>query len=350
MAIGLDVGDRWCHWCVVDADGNAAEEGRVQTNRQAVFELFIKRQSTRVALEVGTHSPWVSRLLEACGHEVIVANPRQVRLIYAGRNKDDKLDARALGRLARVDPQLLHPIRHRGAQAQVDLARLRARDNLVRSRTCLINHVRGAVKSYGERLPRCSTRSFSDQSELEMPEALKPALLPILEQIRQLTVQIKDIERQLQNMAEQQYPETKLLCQVPGVGVLTSLAYILTIEDPSRFAKSREVGPYLGLTQRRHASGERDPKLRITKAGDSMVRRLLVGSAQYILGPFGPDNDLRRFGLAIVDRGGRYAKKRAVVAVARKLSVLLHRLWVTGEVYEPLRKASSVPEGATVAA
>ena len=129
--------------------------------------------------------------------------------------------------------------------------------------------------------------------------------------------------------------------QVKGVGPITALAYGLTLENAEHFAKSRAVGPYLGLVPKQEDSGESQPQLGISKAGDTMVRKLLVGSAHYILGPFGPDTDLRGYGLRLCERGGKNAKKRAAVAVARKLAVLLHRLWVSGEVYEPLGYASS---------
>ena len=141
-----------------------------------------------------------------------------------------------------------------------------------------------------------------------------------------------------------------LLRQVPGVGALTALTYVLTLEDPARFADPRAVGSYLGLRPRQADSGDLSPQLHVTKAGDEMLRRLLVGAAHYILGPFGPDTDLRRWGLGLAARGGKRGKRLAVVAVARKLSVLLLRLWATGEAYEPLRNAAgegrSLPESA----
>jgi transposase len=129
------------------------------------------------------------------------------------------------------------------------------------------------------------------------------------------------------------------LRQVEGVGPLTALTFVLTLEDPYRFEKSRSVGAYLGLVPASDKSGDRDPQRRISKEGDEMLRKLLVGSAHYILGPFGGDSDLRRHGEKIASRGAKNAKKRAAVAVARKLAVLLHRLWVTGEVYDPLYNA-----------
>jgi transposase len=290
----------------------------------------------RIAIEAGTHSPWASRVLEECGHEVLVANARKLRLIYANKRKTDEVDAENLARLARVDPKLLYPLKHRGEESQAHLAIVRARQALVGARTQLVNHVRGAVKSFGARLPKCPARSFHNKAPEHIPEALLPALGPVLEQIGSLTERIKDYDRKLETISEDHYPETKLLRQVEGIGPLTALTFVLTVEDPHRFKKSRAVGAYLGLVPATDRSGDSDPQKRISKEGDEMLRKLLVGSAHYVLGPFGKDSDLRRHGEKVASRGAKNAKKRAVVAVARKLCVLLHRLWVTGEVYEPL--------------
>jgi transposase len=292
--------------------------------------------SSRVALEVGTHSPWVSRLLVACGHEVVVANARRVRLISETPTKSDRLDAEKLARLARVDPKLLSPLQHRGEQVQADRALLRSRDALVQTRSRLIVHVRSLVKSWGERLPRCSAEAFSHRAEAHLPAPLRQGLEPILKTIGELTKRIRSYDQRIEELGKSCYAQSELLQQVAGVGALTAVAYMLTLENPLRFGSSRMVGAYLGLVPRQDQSGGRDPELRITKAGDGYTRRLLVQAAHYILGPFGPDTDLRRYGEAIAKRGGQNAKKRAVVAVARKLAVLLHHLWVTGEVYEPL--------------
>jgi transposase len=267
---------------------------------------------------------------------VLVANARKLGLIYASKHKTDELDAENLARLARLDPKLLYPLKHRGEVCQAHLAIIRSRQALVSCRTQLVNHVRGAVKSFGARLPKCPAVSFHKKAAAHIPEALWPALGPILETIGSLTERIRDYERQLEMICQEHYPETDLLRQVEGVGVLTALTFVLTLEDPSRFEKSRSVGAYLGLVPARDQSGDRDPQKHISKEGDEMLRKLLVGSAHYILGPFAKDSDLRRHGEKIASRGGKNAKKRAAVAVARKLSVLLHRLWVTGEVYDPL--------------
>jgi transposase len=340
MTAGLDLGDRYSYLCLIDTvSGEVVEEGRLRTTPEALRRRFSSERKLRIAIEAGTHSPWVSRVLEECSHEVLVANARKLRLIYANARKTDKVDAENLARLARLDPKLLYPLKHRGEESQAHMASIRSRQALVSARTQLVNHVRGAVKSFGGRLPKCPARSFHNRAPEHIPEALRPALEPILEQIGSLTERIRDYERQLETISEAHYPETELLRQVEGVGPLTALCFVLTLEDPHRFEKSRSVGAYLGLVPARDQSGDRDPQRRISKEGDEMLRRLLISSAHYILGPFGSDSDLRRHGEKIASRGGKNAKKRAAVAVARKLSVLLHRLWVSGEIYDPLYNA-----------
>jgi len=341
LTIGMDLGDKYSRYCILDACGEVLESGRVATTRSGMERRFGRMEPCRVALEVGTHSPWVQRLLSEAGHEVVVANPRQVRLIYQSASKNDPLDAERLARLARVDPKLLSPVEHRSACRQEALAVLRSRQALVEARTKLVNHVRGTVKSYGSRIKSCSTPSFHRQAATQIPDGLRPALSPVLEVIADLTLRIRRTERQIAQLAEERYPETRLLRAVSGVGALTALWYVLALGDPHRFRRSRSVGAYLGLRPRQSQSGKSDPELHITKAGDKELRRLLVCAAQYILGPFGSDSDLRRFGLAVAARGRKNAKKRAVVAVARKLAVLLHALWTHAEVYEPLRNSQA---------
>jgi transposase len=345
--IGIDVSDKYSRVCVLDGSGAVVEEGRVATTGPAFRRRFSAAPPARVAIEAGAHSAWISRLLEEAGHEVFVANPRRLRLIYENDKKSDRVDAEWLARVARLDATLLAPIHHRDSESQAALALLRARDVLVRARTQLVNHVRGTVKAFGLRLPRCSTHSFVRQITPSLPATLAPLLAPVLEAIDTVSGQIRAYDRHVAALADSSYPETRRLRQVPGVGPVTALTYVLTLEDPERFPSSRAVGSYLGLRPRQRDSGGDEPQLRITKAGDGAVRRLLVGCAHYILGPFGPDSDLRRWGLRLAERGGKTAKKRAVVAVARKLAVLLHRLWVTGETYEPLRRSATLAsEGA----
>src|SRR5215217_348892 len=291
MTAGLDLGDKYSYLCLIDQQSaEVIEEGRLRTTPEALGRRFASEQPPmRIAIEAGTHSPWVSRLLEECGHEVLVANARKLRLIYANKRKTDEVDAENLARLARLDPKLLYPLKHRGEDSQAHMAIIRSRQALVGARTQLVNHVRGAVKSFGARLPKCPARSFHKRASEHIPEALLPALGPILEQIGSLTERIRDYEKQLEVISKEHYPETELLRQVEGIGPLTALTFVLTLEDPYRFAQSRSVGAYLGLVPAQDQSGDRDPQRRISKEGDEMLRKLLVGSAHYILGPFGSD-------------------------------------------------------------
>lgn len=333
--VGIDLGDKYSHLTTIDQDGQLVEESRLQSTRQAFERRFSNTGRCRIAMEVGSHSRWASHLLNELGHDVLVANARKLRAIYDNPRKGDRADAETLARLARLDPKLLSPIHHRSPQAQADLAVIRSRDALVRSRTKLINHVRGMVKASGTRLPCCSAASFSTKVAGAIPDSMQPSLLPILEIIGSVTREIREYDRKIEQLCEERYPETRHLQQIAGVGSLTALAFVLTLETPDRFRKSRDVGPALGLVPKRDQSGDQDPQLRITKCGDPYLRQLLVHSAHYILGPFGPDCDLRRWGMKLAERGGKNAKKRALVAVARKLAVLLHHLWKTGETYHP---------------
>jgi transposase len=337
ITVGLDLGDSHSALAILDRDGVLEEEGRIATTTAAMQRKFAVLEPCRVVMEVGTHSPWVSRLVSQLGHEVIVANARKLRMIYQNESKTDRVDAMTLARVGRMDPRLLHPIHHRGEEAQRDLGVVRSRDALVRVRTDLVNHLRGAAKAQGYRFSKTSTAAFGKRAREEMPEHLVEALGPIVDMVDAATEGIRGYDRRLKELARERYPEIELLQQVTGVGVLTALCFVLTLEDPSRFSRSRSVGAYLGLTPRRSDSGQSEPQLRITRCGDEMLRRLLVQAAHYILGPFGPDTDLRRFGERIAARGGKNAKRRAVVAVARKLACLLHALWVTGGEYDPLR-------------
>ena len=338
LTIGLDLGDRSSAYCVLNAAGEIVLELRLATTPEAMKQVFGSLPRCRIAMETGTHSPWDSRLLMALGHEVIVGHAQKVRLITKSR-KDDRLDARTLARLARIDPELLSPVKHRSAQAQLHLTEIRARAALVSTRTALVNAARGLVKSYGERLRKCHTQQVGREMTRELSMGLREALKPLLQEVESLNERIKEYDRRIEKMAKEMYPETALLKQVKGVGDLIATAYVLTIEDPHRFRKSRDAGCFLGLQPGRRNSGESEPQMRISKEGDEYLRTLLVQGAHYILGPFGEDSDLRRWGQKLSARGGKNAKKRAVVAVARKLAVLLHRLWVSGEVYEPLRNS-----------
>lgn len=325
----------WNDWQSDALRGQVVLRKEIVNTKESLVKFFRKYKGSLVAVEAGTHSPWISRELEILGCEVLVGNARKLRAIWTAKDKCDGRDAEMLARIARVDRSLLYPIHHRGEEAQADLAMMKSRDALVGVRAGLVNHVRSTVKGTGHRLNKCSTEAFFRKSQESIPAGLRPALTPVLEAIEAISEQIRAFDKEIATTMQARHPEAKRLSQVPGVGPVTSLGFVLSLEDPTRFKKSRSVGAYLGLTAKRDQSGQTDKQLRITKAGDEYVRRLLVGCSHYILGVFGPDCDLRRFGLKLASRGGKNAKRRAVVAVARKLGVLLHRLWVTGAEYDP---------------
>jgi transposase len=346
LTIGMDLGDHWSCYCVLDEAGNIILEQKVAMTPEAMKQTFSKIPPSLIALETGTHSPWVSRLLTELGYKVIVAHAQKVQLITKSNRKDDRHDARTLARLARIDSELLGPVRHRSAQAQIHLTVIRARAELVRARTALVNAARGLVKSYGQRLPKCGTQQVNRELAAGLHAELREVLEPLLQEVESLNERIQEYEVRMEKIAKESYPHVELLKQVKGVGTQIALTYVLTLDDPHRFPKSREVGGFLGLCPGRRDSGESQPQMNISKEGDRYLRTMLVQGAHYILGPFGEDSDLRRWGLKLAARGGKNAKKRAVVAVARKLAVLLHRLWVSGEVYEPLRNSNKAMRAA----
>jgi len=338
LTIGLDLGDRASCWCVLDENGEVIGRGVVSTDRQSMEREFKRFPLSRVALEVGTHSPWVSRTLKQLGHEVIVANARRVKLISESSRKNDRLDAEFLARLARADQKLLAPVRHRSEAAQADLTLVRVRAQLVELRTQAVNAARGLVKSFGQRLPKRDAASWKQEHAEHLAPEIRPHIESLLRVAETLTGEIESCDEEMKKISRERYAqETERVQQVPGVGPVTALSYVLTLEDPHRFKRSRDVGCYLGLRPRSSQSGETNPEMRISKEGDTYLRKLLVQCAQVILSPRSPVSDLKIWGARIAAKGKKKAKRRAVVAVARKLAILLHRLWVTGERYYAMR-------------
>jgi transposase len=346
MTIGLDVGDRRTHFCVVDSDRKTIATGSCATTAGELRSALARFVGARVVLEAGSQSPWLSRFLQSEGFTVHVADPRRVELISKDPRKSDRRDARTLALLEAGCPELLGNVDHRGEQAQADLSIIRARDLCVRMRTKVVQQVRGLAKAFGTKLSASSTEAFPKKALTGIPGPLRPAVEPLLELASELTRRIKQFDQLLATIAKERYPEVERLQQVNSVGPVTATAMVLTVENPKRFTSNRAIGSWLGLCPISHSSGDSNPQLRISKAGDNYLRRLLVQSAHHLLGPFGKDSDLRRFGLELSARGGRSAKKRAVVAVARKLAVRLLMLWRTGRTYDPLhdtkRRAAAV--------
>lgn len=344
--IGLDLGDQTSSYCVLDQTGEVTARGTVKTREADLIRVLGVYQGNQLAMEVGTHSAWVSRTLEGAGLQVLVANARKLRLITQSQHKNDEKDAEDLARLLRADPKLLSPIVHRSQEAQKDLTRIRARAGIVQARTKLINMARGLAKSMGKRLGRCAAEKMGVQQVEQWEPEMAELLRPVLTLIEACTLTIETYDEKIAENSEEKYPDTKRLRQVPGVGALTATAFVLTLDDKHRIGKSRQMGPVLGLTPARRQSSASDPELRISKEGDRYLRSLLVQCAQWMLSRRGPDCELKRFGQRVAgidpqnpvtkkDNKSRKRKKIAVVAMARKLGVLLHRLWVSGEPYHP---------------
>jgi transposase len=340
VTIGLDLGDRRHRFCVLGSNGEVVEEGSLLNERLSLNGFIGRYPRAFVVMEAGCHSPWISRYLEALGCEVIVSNPRKVRAIYQHERKSDRRDALMLARIARMEPALLYPVAHGSEEAQQDLLRIKLRDSLVRARVGVMNSIRSTIKSLGYKVPHASSERFHKVIKAALPVTLSEVIAPSLQVLEELSLRIKVLEREISALARTKYPATAWLEQIPGVGPITALYFVLKIEDPARFAKVRDVGAFLGLCPRRDQSGENDPQLRITKRGDAYLRRLLVSAAQYILGPFAPASALRQYGLTLAAEGTARAKKRAVVAVARKLAVLLLSLWKNERSYVPFPQFS----------
>ena len=343
VTIGMDLGDRSSRYCQLSQGGEVIEEGSFANTVESIGKHFSGMGRARIALEVGGQSAWISRELEKHGHQVLVANARELRGISQSDRKNDRNDAEKLARYARMDPQLLNPITHRSSERQRDLNLIRARDAIVRSRTLLVNAVRGMAKGEGLRLPPTITNTFGERAMNALPAELVSCFQPLLDAIDKLSEQIGKCDQELVQMANR-YPEANRLRDVPGVGILTAVSFVLTLGDKDRFTHSRDVGAYLGLQPKQSQSGARNPQLGISKAGNGHMRKLLVQCAHHMLGRFGKDSALREWGMNKITSGGKNGKKRVIVAVARKLAVMLHRMWKTGVGYQPFFGKAEIVE------
>ena len=296
--LGIDLGDRKSDFCLLDEAGQVIDRARVQTTADAIRRALEPVGPCRVVMEVGTHSPWISRLVQRLGHEVVVANPRKVQLISKGMRKNDRKDAELLARLGRADTELLSPIQHRGEEAQLLLLAVRQRDGLVRRRTSLITEVRGLVKSLGFRVRSCSSAVFPRRSREDLPSDMAKGLKPTLSSIQELTEHIRELDRVIENPPKPIRAVTEHLRQISGVGPVLALTFVLSIDDPGRFQDSRDLGPFLGLVPRQDQSGGTDKQLSISKAGNPYLRSLLVNAAHYIISR-GPKTRLQAFGIRL---------------------------------------------------
>ena len=330
--IGVDLGDKMSRYAILNEQGEVIEEASFRNTTESIAKHFTKQAPSRVAMEVGTQSAWIAREFQKLGHEVIVANSRELKWITSSDTKNDRNDAVKLARLARADRNLLSEVEHRTAEQQADLAVIRARDALVKARTLLVNSARSLAKGFGLRLPSSITPTFGARALAGLAEHSAWGDEGIAGTDRRAGCEDSRLRSECQEVAAK-YPVAVQLARVPSVGTLTAVTYVLTLGRRERFAHSRDAGSFLGLRPQQKQSGERDPHLGISKSGDKYLRKLLVQCAHQLLGHWGKDSALRQWGLSKGTTGA--GKKRAVIAVARKLAVLLHRLWTTGESFKP---------------
>jgi len=338
--IGLDLSDEKSSFCMINGQGQIMCEGRVETSDQDLRRVFAQLEASRIVLEASPQCHWIARLLRTLGHEVIVINPRRLQLIHESASKTDRNDARMLARVGRLDVALLQPVHEKSPETLAVRTQMRARTQLIRTRTSLINLVRNAMKTFGCKAPSCSAPAFVRKVAVLVPDILRSALEPVLRVLAPLEAGIERANEALSRRCDERSTPVAVFRELHGVGPVLALAFTMAIEDPRRFKTSRTVGAYFGLTRKRAQSGKSDPQLGISKEGDRSVRSLLVTAATHILKPSAPDSDLKRYGQRIARRGSKRDRGRARIAVARKLAVLMHRLWTTGEVYEPLRTSA----------
>jgi transposase len=339
--IGIDLGDKSHHFSIVNAKGTIETRGTLPNQREVIAGFCAKWKGARTIIECGAQSPWISHFLSEQGMEVVVANPRRVKLISAGNTKSDRKDADLLARLGRADIQLLSPITHRSMNSQEDLCYVRVRDSLVQERVAMSNSIRGHLKALGYTPPSACTETIANHCRAQLKGTALRLVSPLCKVLDTLNAQIKVLDKKINAMLTQ-YPEAGRLAEVYGIGPITAVSFVLTIDDPHRFGRNRDLGPFLGMVPKKDQSGAVDKKLGITKAGDKLLRRLLVGSAQCILKEGAPESDLKDLGQRMIANGRESKKKQAVIAVARRLGILLLSLWKSGQPYDPTRNLAII--------
>lgn len=326
--IALDVSDRTAKVCVmgkIAGRKHIIEQTTIQMTKDA-FRAYLgaKNPSWPVVFETGTHCRWMENTVKSLGMKPIVANPARMRMMSESNTKNDRNDARELAQMALADVDLLHPVSLRGETCQQMLRLLKARDAMVAVRTKFVNQLRGFAKSMGFRLPGCSARKVGRLDKTQWPDDFEAVAWPIMDVLETLELKIKAYESQIRKLASSPELEAKIdrVREVYGIGLLSGCALVASIDaNPERFSKARDAGAYFGLVPKQRQSGEMDMQCHITMAGSEYVRNLMVESAQIALRDGAKDTDIKLKGLRICERGGRIARRKAVIAVARCLVV-----------------------------
>ena len=336
--IGLDLGDKSMCFRVVDGEGRVLEEGASTTSSTEIAVFAKRHPGAEVLMEAGGNSPWVQR--EFCKQGLKAVVTKADILCGRRRRKNDPTDAAELAELMRMNSNRIVEVEHKPEDVAVDFVLLKARDTLVKSRTAAINFVRGELKTFGVRIQPMDADCFGRRAAPHVPAELRRALKPMIDEIVGLTARIKSYEKNIKKAVATTYPQAKrFVDEVYGVSDVVALAFVLTIFNPERFRRARDVGPYLGLEPKERSSGTIKPQLGVSKAGNPFMRKLLVQSAHFLLGGFAVNEersgDLREWGMSLKRRGGKAAKKRAAVAVARKLAVAMLASWKSETPWDP---------------
>lgn len=334
---GIDLGSKHSEICLVDAAGEALWRKRIPTTAAAFEKALGSLAPLPIAIETGGESNWVRRRLIALGHQVTVADAKRLKVVTDTYSKDDRRDARLLAQIQLRWPELLAAVAPRSLETERNRALLKARQSVVEARVKLMNSARGLLKSFGVKPPPVSAEAFARRLRPLTPAGLEAALGPLLDAIAALGAVIRGYDQAVETLCRERYQQaTSRMRSIKGVGPLTALAFTLELDDDvGRLRSSRAAGALVGLRPKRRDSGAAQPDLSITKAGNRMLRALLIQCAQYVLGR-GDDSALRRWGLGLAERSGtKRGKRRAVAATARKLAVLLHTLWRRDEDFAP---------------
>ncbi len=335
ITIGMDLGNRKHTVCALDQTGNVLWRKDVANTPEALKPFFEENAGATVAMETGLCCRWVSALAKSCGCDALVGNARKLAAIWQSKQKNDENDALLIAELARASRRLFHPVELRDDERHEMVQLIELREVAVSQRTQAVNSVRGLCKAHGVFIPKCDASCFHKVAAGAIPDGMAWKFKPMLRHLKEVAATIKRYDAMLEEYAQKHFKEeVELLRTVPGVGPITSCAFVALIADPGRFGSARDAGAYFGLTPGQDKSGDKDAPKHITKTGSALMRHLLVTAANHILRASSPDTALKRHGERICARGGKVARRKAKTAVARKLAVVMLAMLKSGKAYD----------------
>lgn len=335
--IGMDLGNKVHKIIGLNEHGKEVLRCEVENTKAAVEAFFKEHADATIAMETGTCCRWVSKLARLHCHDAIVGNARKLRAIWQSKQKNDWNDAHMIAALARASRELFHPVMLRDDEHHDLYQLIQLRDISVRQRTQTINAIRGMCKAAGDFVRKCDAQGLFRHLEY-IPETQAWKFRPLIERLGAIAENIQQYDWLIQDYADAHFKtQVALLRTIPGVGLITSCMFVALIQDPKNFGNPRDAGCYFGLTAGQDQSGDKDAPMHVTKAGNTQMRKLLVTAANYILRDSSPDSAIKRYGQRICARGGKIARRKAKIAIARKLSVVMMSMLQSGESYRDER-------------